>query len=528
MSHARVLIVHPDSSIASLMTSMLQTLGHRIEVCADDRVAVRMLEHAPADLVLAGADPDDPDALEFLTCLRRKLPRMPVILLFSKVHNERAREAQLRGALAVLRFPLPATALRAAVAQALGEPELTTSRSANGEPAAALPSGHGNSLLSGGDYCGSRLEGIRGAAYTRAIFEDSPSPRLPVTGTHALDTAPPADPDVIIGEDPTFRQAIDLARTIAPTGAPALIVGERGTGKSRIARALHDQGPRPTGPFIEASCANLREGALDIELFGRRNGGYAEPDRPGKVELARGGTLFLDDVSALTPNLQLKLLRLLRDGLTEPVGANAPERADVRVVMGTREDLASLVPDGRFRQDLYYRVGVVTLKLPPLRLRNGDLERLAEHFRNRFARQLGKDVRSFAPESLVTLRAHGWPGNIQELADAVERAVLVCRGPRIEPNHLGVLPREVPANPIGFSAGKPRLQVPPSGRSSSNGILPLKEALEGPERQLILEALEALNWNRQETARVLDINRTTLYKKMKKYGLLFDEPVWAS
>jgi two-component system response regulator HydG len=333
----------------------------------------------------------------------------------------------------------------------------------------------------------------------------------------------------LVGEDPTYRQATELARTIAPTTAPVLIVGERGVGKTSLARVIHEKGPRPSGPFIEASCANLKESVLDVELFGRRNGGYAEPDRVGKVELARGGTLFIDDVSALTPELQLKLLQLLRDGMNQPVGATAPERADVRVLMGTREELANLVPDGRFRQDLYYRIGVVTLKLPPLRHRSGDLERLTEHFRVRFARQLGKDVRSISPEAMALLRSHGWPGNVHELAETIERAVVVCRGQRIEPNHLALTVRDA-SSMLAVIAGSSGASIRPQRHAphANNHILPLKEALEGPERQLILEALEALNWNRQETARVLDINRTTLYKKMKKYGLLFDEPAWAN
>jgi len=520
MSLSRVLIVHSDPLVAGLMTSMLQTLGHRIEVAPNDRAAVRLLEHAPANLVLAGVNPDDPDALEFLSCMHRKVPQMPVILLFPDINLEKAREARLRGATSVLRYPLAANALRAAVAQALGEPEVDSPKPQSSygglREGPGLTNGKGNG--NGPPY--NRLNG-----HARLLFNDhndAAPTRLSSPMPKSLANLNLPDDD-LIGDDPTFRQAIELTRTIAATAALALIVGERGTGKSRVARMLHDQGPRPNGPFIEASCANLREAALDVELFGRRNGGYAEPNRQGKVDVARGGTLFLDDVSALTPNLQLKLLRLLRDGLTEPVGANAPELADVRVVMGSRGDIASLVPDGRFRQDLYYRIGVVTLKLPPLRFRGLDLDRLAEHFRERYANALGRDVREFAPASLEALHAHAWPGNVQELSEVIERAVLVCRGQRIEPNHLALVPRESSASIAGqLGAGAS------DNRSPTGEILPLKEAMEGPERQLILEALQSLDWNRQETARVLDINRTTLYKKMKKYGLLFDEPVWAS
>ena len=305
MSQMRILIVHPDPSIVALMNSMLQTLGHPIDEAPNDRVAVRMLEHSPVDLVLAGADPDDSDALEFLSHLRRKYPRIPVILLFPTPHPERTREAQLRGALAVLRFPLPANALRAAVAQALGEPEI--------EPAKLFATPIANGAAHTNGYA--KTNG-NGSATPRFAFD----PPVPVSNPNPAPAEPSSN---LVSDDPTYRQALELARTIAST-APVLIVGERGVGKSTLARIIHEQGPRPTGPFVEASCANLKESVLDVELFGRRNGGYAEPDRPGKVELARGGTLFLDDVSALTPDLQLKLLRLLRDGLNEPVERQPP------------------------------------------------------------------------------------------------------------------------------------------------------------------------------------------------------------
>jgi two-component system response regulator HydG len=178
-----------------------------------------------------------------------------------------------------------------------------------------------------------------------------------------------------------------------------------------------------------------------------------------------------------------------------------------------------MVQDGRFRQDLYYRIGVVTLKLTPLRHRGADLDRLTDHFRARFAHDINKTVSAFSSEALERLRQHDWPGNVQELEHVVKSAMVNCRGHRIETSHLVFTPREAPAPATRQPLRPSKVHMPLS-------ILPLKEALEGPEKQLILQALEALNWNRQETARVLDINRTTLYKKMKKYGLLFDEPIW--
>lgn len=509
MSHSRILIMHPEAPVAALMTSMLQTLGHTIDEAPNDRVAMRMLERAPVDLVLAGADPDDPDALEFLTYLRRKHPRVAVILLFPTAHPERAREAQIRGAIAVLRFPLPANALRAAVSQVLGEADPVAAK-----VAAASSNGHTSSPTNGhanGAQPGAETVEGNGPGRSRVMFEPPVSAPLPAPSIRD------EDPMDLVGEDPSFRMAVELAGAIAATRAPVLIVGERGVGKSLLARFLHARQLQAAAPFVEVACGALKEGVLDVDLFGAR-GGYGAPDRPGKIALARGGTLFLDEVASLSPALQNKMLRLLRDGEYDSVGGVAA-KADVRLVLGTSEDLATRVEDGRFRQDLYFKISVVTLTLPPLRHRGSDLDRLAERFRVKFSRQLNKDVRAFAPEALELLRTHGWPGNVQELEQVVERAVIVCRGSRIEPNHLGLVPRSV-------SIG--RAPARPSQPQVDAGIIPLKEALEGPEKELILQALEALNWNRQETARVLDINRTTLYKKMKKYGLLFDEPAWAN
>jgi two-component system response regulator HydG len=500
MSHNVILIVHAEAPGRALLTSMLQTMGHRIEEASSDRVAVRMLEQGGVGLVVVGLDSGAGDGLDFLSYLRRKHPRIPVVVLLADLQPDRIREATQWGAASVLRFPSPATHLRAAVAQAMG----TTDPSVGGpaqHPAAAVP-----------------VPAAPGAA--------TASSNGTRNGHHHDE---PAVASTLIGEDLKLRQAIELANTIAPTRAPVLIVGERGTGKALLARTLHQGSTRRTGPFLEVDCGAMPEAALEAELFGRQ-GGRGVADWPGKIAQASGGTLFLDQITALSPALQYKLLRALQGGEFEPVGGSQSARVDVRFVVASREDLASMIEWGQFRQDLYYRISVVTLNLPPLRHRGDDVERLAEHFRARFAREIGKTVTGFSAEALDALRRYSWPGNIQELENAVERAVVHCRGTRIEPAHLDIPRRDqAPTRPSAAPVAAPpmltrRAHNPAVGRD----ILPLKEALEGPEKQLIVEALEALNWNRQETARVLDINRTTLYKKMKKYGLLYDEPAWVN
>lgn len=496
MSQNRVLIVHPEESIRALLSSMLQTMGCRIDEAPNDRVAVRKLEQEPTDLVLSACDPADPDALELLAYLHRKHPAARCVLLFSSQDPDRVREALNWGAASVLRFPLPANHLRAAVAQAMG---LTESRPATPKPTA-----------SNGSYV--------------AVAKPEP-PRAVVC--HSNGYTPHHEPVALadfaglVGQDTNLRQAVELAASIAGTRAPVLLIGEPGTGKTLLARTIHRHSNRREGPLVELECADNRVDVLEVELFGQ-----VLPDgrlRPGKLAHAQGGTLYIHEVAALSPSLQARLLRVIQEGEFEPVGSARPAKADVRFVLASREDLVSLVERDQFRADLYYRISVVSLNLPPLRHRGDDIARLAEHFRARFAREIGRPVSGFTPEAVDMLRHHDWPGNVLELENVVERAVVHCWGPRIDATHLE-LHSVRPERPIVRQVAPPV----PSGRPSAAGILPLKEALEIPERQLILQALEALNWNRQETARVLDINRTTLYKKMKKYGLLFDEPVWAN
>jgi two-component system response regulator HydG len=461
---------------------MLYKAGGRLDEAANDREALRMLERGGADLVIEGVDPADPEALELLQYVRRKHPQVPVLLLFSSPHADRSREALQRGASAVLRYPLPATELRAAVTQALE----TSLAAAPATPAAVPVTGI--------------IEPIR---YTNGNGH-GPMVALAADRTSACDS--------IVGHDPALRHAVELAMAIAPTRTPVLIQGEAGTGKTLLARMIHQRGPHPDGPFVKLTCADLKPSQLEKELFGQTMTGRS--DRSGKLAQANGGTLYLDSVEAVPPDVQLKLVRAIQDQSYEPVDSDQTCRVDVRFVLSTVEDLTHLVAKGRIHEELFERISSVCLKLPPLRNRGLDIELLAQHFRLRFARELGKEVIAFQPDAIAALRQHPWPGNVRELEGAIERSVVFCRGPKIALPQLAL-------NAEGPRAPRQRLTL--HGPSTSPQIRPLKEALEEPEKQIILQALEALNWNRQETARLLDINRTTLYKKMKKYGLLDSE-----
>ena len=325
----------------------------------------------------------------------------------------------------------------------------------------------------------------------------------------------------MIGEDPGLKLAIEMIPAIASRTTPILIEGERGTGKSLLAQLLHQHGPSARNAFIEVNCATLGDAMLERELFGHRVNLAGDPGavRPGALALARGGTIYLDDVAALSPGLQVQLLRVLTDHEYQPVGSTQTLKCTVRFILSTREDLSTLVAQGKLRPDLYYRIGVLRLKLPPLRHRGSDIDRLAQHFAAKFAREFDKPILGIAPEALDLLRKHEWPGNVEEIESAVQRGVALCQSSQVSSADLVHCLGQAHRSSIKPGAIPSRTHLPMS-------IRPLKEALEEPEKQIIVEALQALNWNRQETARVLDINRTTLYKKMKKYGLLIDEPIW--
>jgi two-component system response regulator HydG len=517
MSQPRILVVHPEPSSLSLLSSMLKSLGHVIDEAANDRVAVRQMERGGIDLVLACADPADPEALELLTFVRRKHRQVPVILLFPTPNPDRAKEALRLGALSVLRYPVPATELRAAVTQALGtvarpqaEPSVVHGPSPSGYP------GHSETAPT---------NGVATAATTRAAGSVlvHVAAHEPAQHVSSVSRAEQLARDLgLVGTEACLRLAIETAAAIAPSRTPALIVGERGTGKTLLARAIHALGSRNDQPFVTVDCAALSEAMSGFE---RAAGGRAETgtnfDWASKLAQAQSGTLFLSEVAALSDGLQVLLLRALQE--QEHAQSQSPHgnahRGDVRFLMSTSENLVTLVEQARFRQDLYYRASVVCLKLPPLRHRGGDLEPLAEYFRARFSLEFGKNVLGFTRDALEALGKHDWPGNVRELEGVIQRGVALCQGTRITSGHLSPSLCQMRTSRTNGLGSRPHVPL---------NIRPLKEALEEPEKRIIIQALQALSWNRQETARVLDINRTTLYKKMKKYGLLVDEPIWVN
>jgi PAS domain S-box-containing protein len=303
----------------------------------------------------------------------------------------------------------------------------------------------------------------------------------------------------IVSDDPHMTHIFDILPTIAGSDSSVLVHGETGTGKNLIARAIHNLSPRGKQPFITINCGALPETLLESELFGYRAGAFtgASRDHLGRIAVAESGTVFLDEIGDMSPGMQVKLLRFLQDHVYERLGDTRTIMADVRVVAATNHSLAQLVEEGRFRRDLYYRINVLAVELPPLRERRRDIPLLAHHFLERLCRNRGKQLADFSRATLDVLMEHDYPGNIRELENIIEHAYVLSPGPYIEPEHL----------PEHFhrEAGRP---VPGTPRRLAD--------LEGP---FILEVLERHDWNRQEAARDLSIHKTTLLRKIRKLGL---------
>jgi DNA-binding NtrC family response regulator len=447
----RILIVDDDPLVPRTLRLLLQKHGHEVETAGGADEALGRMESKPADVVVSDINMPAADGFEVLSRVRKGWPQSQVVLVTAYGTIDSAVRGMREGAFDYITKPVLDEEMLVVVDRAL---EASRLKQENVDLKAALD----------------RRKG----------------------------------PRKVIGSDPALQKVFDALDAVAPARATVLVTGESGTGKSLIARMIHEASPRRSGPFVELNCGALPETLLESELFGHTKGAFtgAAGARPGRFLAASGGTLFLDEIGASSPALQLKLLQAIQERRFTPLGSEEPVEVDVRLILATNEDLAKAVAEGRFRQDLFYRISVVPIHLPPLRERIGDVPLLAQAFLRRFADENGKPVRQVHETAMTILQAHAWPGNVRELENVIERGVILARGDTLMP---GDLPPE-----LTKSAPAP----------TGNRPLPLKRALEIPEREIIERTLRVHNWNRQKTASALEINRTTLFNKMRKYGLL--------
>ena len=449
----RVLVVDDDPIILDSLSEFLQIEGYDVLRARAYDEAMDTLAAGAVDLVLSDINMPGGNGFELLHAIRKKHTETVVIMMTGYGTIESAVEAIKMGAYDYLTKPIIDDELKLCVQRSLAQQSLLREN---------------------------------------RILKEKLDLRFGM--------------DAVIGHDYRMQRVFDLVESVADAKVSVLVEGASGTGKSLIARVIHQRSDRRNGPFVEVACGAIPETLLESELFGHMRGSFtgATANKVGKFKAADGGTIFLDEIGTASPALQVKLLRVLQSHEFEPVGSTKTESVDVRVLLATNLNLADEVAQGRFREDLYYRINVVTIEMPALAERVGDIPLLAEHFLGVYTAQTGRDILGFDQTAMQMLRRHHWPGNVRELENAVEHAVVLAKGRYVTADDLP--PRLRNPDPIN-------IEIPPYEPK------PLKEALEEPERRILEAALRANGWNRQLTAQQLGINRTTLYKKMKRYNL---------
>jgi DNA-binding NtrC family response regulator len=452
----RIAILDDEQRMADIISMVLRRESYEVDTFTDPLGALAALEKRPVDLLLTDLRMPDLDGVEVLRRAREIVPDLPIILITAHASVPTAIEAMRAGAFDYVEKPFDNTELKTLVKRALDVTRLS-----------------------------------RENRYLRAEL----------SSRYAL--------DAVVAESEALSEVFDRVRRAARSPSTVLVTGESGTGKELVARAVHYHSDRVGAPLIAANCKAFAEGVFESELFGHEKGAFTGADRArtGLFERAHGGTLLLDEIAEIGPDLQAKLLRVLQERRVTRVGASEEREVDVRVVAVTNRDLRTEVAEGRFREDLYFRLAVIPIHIPPLRERREDILPLARHFLERLGDQLDRGVRGWSDEVEAALVAHSWPGNVRELENTIERGVVLARGERLELDDLLMEPD--PSGP-----GEPG--IAPGGEG-------LQDFLDREAAERIRLVLRETDGVRVDAARRLGIDRTTLYRLIRKFGIAADD-----
>ena len=452
-------MVDDDESHAEAVAESLARVGYDCVVASSGREGLRLIEEQNFDIVLTDLIMDDVGGMEVLAKAKRELPDAEVVILTGHNTAKAAVLAMQAGATTYLTKPLDIIELRTVADKVSQSQRLARSN----------------------------LE-LRRQLNERFGFEG------------------------VVGNSPLMHTVVEKLRQIAPTSATVLITGESGTGKELVAKALHNNSPRRTKPFVALNCAALSENILESELFGHIRGAFtgADRERKGWFEHANGGTMFLDEVGDIPLSTQVKLLRVLESGEIIRVGTNEPIKVNVRLISATNRDLKDGISSGAFRQDLYHRLKVISVHLPPLRLRREDITLLSETFVKQFAASHGKTITATTPAARKAIMAHSWPGNVRELKNVIESMVVVDYDGILDVDDL---PEDLVSPLTTGWNDHPGPKANPPGENL------IGRSLEDVEKHYIAETLKLTGGNREETAKMLGIGERTLYRKIKEYGL---------
>ncbi len=447
----RILVVDDEANARSALAELLREEGYTVEVAADGFKALPKLEEFEPDLVLTDLQMPGLDGIALMRKAHQLDPQLAVIVMTAFGEIRTAVSAMRQGALDYLAKPLDLE-------------ELTIS--------------------------------VERAIERRRLVHETGELRQRLTQRDRIDS--------IVGSSPPMLKVFETVRQVAPSRASVLVTGESGTGKELIAAAVHGHSSRASGPFVKLHCSALAESLLESELFGHEKGSFtgAAARRDGRFQQADGGTLFLDEIGEISPAIQVKLLRFLQEREFERVGGNQTIKVDVRVVAATNRDLNAEVKAGRFREDLFYRLNVVSIEMPPLRARPSDVPLLATRFLERYASENAKAIKGFSPEALQALSGYGWPGNVRELENAVERAVVICRADEIHPVDL-------PAHVVASTVRRTGDDLPPIPGATLAEI----------ERYAILQTLEHTGGSTARAADMLGISARTIQYRLHEYSV---------